>query len=563
MFKMSSSSIYSQLNDRDSIRLLEVRRVSQGERPFCGRLITTRLCDGPEYVALSYVWGKLSTDNPVLLLDDQPLQIGQSLWQALKELTARVSSIRICIDQVCIDQGNKTEKEQQVRLMSRIYKDARRVIGWLRSHDDDSDLAFKLLLMLGVSLIAHGSEANLDQRRAANAFMATGHINTMHNLFDPSKRPVQAAALLVQRPWFRRLWIVQEVALASTLEFCCGDSSMPGDVFFGAIRMLCSVVSDPPMPWLLKPYRNAFKLGQLRAQVSAGQKHSFPDLAQTLSGWSCEKGHDRLNALYGLVFQDSQAWFTPSYSMSIPEFYTTFATNHIRTSRGLEILHFAGCGDSDTHDLFQAEDQVVLQANPPADDIASWVPDWRVQSRPLTLLTNFENISIGFSATQSVAEFELDSRILLVRAQEVDKIRVCGIPYYESLVRRLRISEHEIFNHWFNLAKTVLSDADVESMFASTMVMDGQVAVMEREGMGVNSIDVPSLFGQWAARNLDEIKSLHRADGKDGVDDFNPLRIYCRGDMPQSDLLHYRSWAIRSRLLSRFTWSFDLPHPRA
>lgn len=110
------------------------------------------------------------------------------------------------------------------------------------------------------------------------------------------------------------------------------------------------------------------------------------------------------------------------------------------------------------------------------------------------------------SATQSVPEFELDSRILLMRAQEVDKIKVYGLPYYESLIRRLQMTEHEIFNYWFNLAKTVLSDADVELMFASTLVMDGKVVVMEREEMGVNSTDMPSFFGQWAARNLDKVK---------------------------------------------------------
>jgi len=120
--------------------------------------------------------------------------------------------------------------------------------------------------------------------------------------------------------------------------------------------MLSSVVSDPPMPWLLKPYRNALKLGLLRAQVSAEYSHSFPHLAQTLSGWNCEKSRDRLIALFGLVFRDKQAWFTPSYSMPTPTLYTTFAERQIHMKRGLEILHFAGCGDSSAHKLYQDGD---------------------------------------------------------------------------------------------------------------------------------------------------------------------------------------------------------------
>lgn len=133
------------------------------------------------------------------------------------------------------------------------------------------------------------------------------------------------------------------------------------------------------------------------------------------------------------------------------------------------------------------EDQIILQATPPADDFPSWVPDWRVQSRPLTLLLNPENASIGFTATVSAPEFRLDHHRFHVRAREVDRIKICGLPYFESLGRRLKTKEHEAFDGWFNIAKSCLKDACVESMFASTLVMDGKVAVTERQDIGVNS----------------------------------------------------------------------------
>lgn len=288
---------------------------------------------------------------------------------------------------------------------------------------------------------------------------------------------------------------MQEVTLASAVEFLCGSSSIPGNVFFKAIRILSSTVTDPPMPWLLKPYRHALKLGQLRAQVFARKNHSFPHLAQVLSEWHCSKVHDRLIALFALVFRDTQAWFTPSYSISGPDFYAEFAKRHIHMTGGLTILHYAGCGDSDAHRLLQADDRFVLQVNPPADDIASWIPDWRVRSRPLALSPNLENGSIAFTATDSVPEFKLDHHIFYVRAREMDKIKVCGCPYYESLVSSLKMTEIETFNHWFNLANSFLRNAEVESMFASTLVMDVKVAVTERQDIGANSADVPSLFG--------------------------------------------------------------------
>jgi hypothetical protein len=481
--------------------------------------MVTSLDQRPDYIALSYVWGKESSNDPILHVDGYPLQIRASLWQALQELTTHVNTIRLWVDQICIDQKNETEKQQQVELMSRIYKHAQRVIGWLGDHDNDSQLALDLLFVVGNSPPAHEVQAESEWRRAVDALMKAGHLQRLGDLFDPSKRTVQAAACLVQRPWFYRLWIVQEVALASTLELRCGNSSIPGDIFFNAVRILRSVVSDPPMPWLQKPYRNAHKLGQLRAQVQLGQDHSFPHLAHTLSGWLCEKTQDRLNALFGLMFRDKQAWFMPSYSMSAIELYFAFAQAHIRLKGTLDILHFAGCADNSAHAIFQVEDRVVLQLHPPPDDVPSWVPDWRVQSRPLVLTNSLEDASVGFSATSSDPDFEFHDNILRVCAREMDIIKVCGWPYVESLGRHLKMTEHETFNHWFNLAKTVLNDVNVEPMFASTLVMDGKVAVAERQDTGANSPRVPSLFEHWAAKNLDDFGRTSQKDWKDTVDD--------------------------------------------
>jgi hypothetical protein len=291
---------------------------------------------------------------------------------------------------------------------------------------------------LGRIPAAHKVHSDSEWRRAADAITKDGNVYKVESLFNPTLRPGQAVACLVLRPWFSRLWIVQEVALASTLELRCGNSSISGVVLFNAIRILCSAVSDPPMPWLHKPYRNACKLGQLRAQVRAGQNHSFAHLAHTLSGWLCGVDHDRLIALFGLVFRNNQAWFTLSYSISAPELYLQFAQAHIRLKGSLDILHYAGYGDNDIHDLFINEYQVTLQLNPPPDDIPSWVPNWRVKSRPLTLATSSENEFLGFSATESDSEFDINHHVLRVCAREMDKIEVCGWPYYESLGRRLK-----------------------------------------------------------------------------------------------------------------------------
>lgn len=65
------------------------------------------------------------------------------------------------------------------------------------------------------------------------------------------------------------------------------------------------------------------------------------------------------------------------------------------------------------------------------------------------------NISVEFSATLSDPDYSIDdlSELLRVRARNVDRIKACGPPYYASLCKRLSISEHIIFNVWFEMCQ--------------------------------------------------------------------------------------------------------------
>ena len=69
------------------------------------------------------------------------------------------------------------------------------------------------------------------------------------------------------------------------------------------------------------------------------------------------------------------------------------------------------------------------------------------------------------------------------------------------------------------MAKKTLKDADVESIFASTLVMDGKVSVMERADLAVQSADVMRLFGHWATRNLHAIRSQSDEDWGCGLEE--------------------------------------------
>ena len=90
------------------------------------------------YDALSYTWGD-PVFNHWLHIDTRTetsvgrsvVPITQNLDQVLRYLRSPKETRRLWIDAVCINQQDRGEKNTQVPLMSRIYREASRVLVWL------------------------------------------------------------------------------------------------------------------------------------------------------------------------------------------------------------------------------------------------------------------------------------------------------------------------------------------------------------------------------------------------------------------------------------------------
>ncbi|KAI4086712.1 MAG: hypothetical protein L6R37_008392, partial [Teloschistes peruensis] len=100
------------------------------------------------------------------------------------------------IDALCINQQDVKEREHQADLMKRIYRQAQQVTVWLGEQSDNSDLVFDLLHML--------AEQDDPANWLFNHFMSC-------QLQDQ----LLAIAKLYMRPYWKRLWIVQEIAMAA------------------------------------------------------------------------------------------------------------------------------------------------------------------------------------------------------------------------------------------------------------------------------------------------------------------------------------------------------------
>jgi hypothetical protein len=130
--------------------------------------------------ALSYVWGKLN-DLQSISIDGYDLRVGKQLHEALLRLRHRSSERLVWIDAICINQRDEDEKEQQIQLMARIYNQAKSVVVWLGEEAENSD-------------------------RALEAIVLAGNGRTISFADEATVR--KAVIGLLQRSWFRRIWVL-------------------------------------------------------------------------------------------------------------------------------------------------------------------------------------------------------------------------------------------------------------------------------------------------------------------------------------------------------------------
>ncbi|OIW25760.1 hypothetical protein CONLIGDRAFT_561044, partial [Coniochaeta ligniaria NRRL 30616] len=134
------------------------------------------------------------------------------------------------IDAICIDQGNKDEKAQQIPLMGEIYSLAARVLGWLGPNDTDLwalDWWHRAVYGRLQKFLEHDRKEGLRQLRAAS-FLDPSFWKDKFDLELAGSATWPACwvaywAFYRTRKWFHRAWIVQEVVLASKLHLQCAD----------------------------------------------------------------------------------------------------------------------------------------------------------------------------------------------------------------------------------------------------------------------------------------------------------------------------------------------------
>lgn len=203
------------------IRLLEILddNYSKAIQVAC-RLTTWPANSVPPYHAISYTWGEAES-NTAILINDKPFSVRTNCEFVLKQARRHGQSRYYWVDAVCINQKNLEEKSKQVLMMGSIYKEARHVLACVGDHADDSLFFCQTLRRF----LPVGEKKKWLFRREGKLSLRfrLGHRSST------TRRLLLAAARFAMRPYFTRLWILQELHNAREVSFLCGMEALPKD----------------------------------------------------------------------------------------------------------------------------------------------------------------------------------------------------------------------------------------------------------------------------------------------------------------------------------------------
>lgn len=362
-------------NDSNLIRLLLLQPSSCYESDIHGKLEIfklTELCEQVKdfqtdefFEVLSYTWGTEQSSNK-LTIDGIAMPMKTNLETFLRRRREADRAVRIWIDALCINQDDTEEKNQLVPRMSIIYMLSNKLRIWLGPADADSDLAMENL-----------------------------HELSCGSPYDPvpllSRDIIEAFQHLFSRPWWSRVWIIQEVAMGGAaaklrlVTVMCGEKEIKwADLVVAAARLWSHHTERRQYFPNIRAILNLDRLRNDSAEplMSYARSLTEPEVKDPLvPAWAISlvseyrhfqatDARDKVYALANMFSIYPQRSITPDYTAAPTSVYTDFASWALQHGNGLELLRHCGTR---------------------ALNVPSWVPDWSVSQNCLPLPSKNRN----------------------------------------------------------------------------------------------------------------------------------------------------------------------------
>lgn len=387
--------------DPEQTIVTETKEISLSECP-----------QGQEFVAISYCWGN-SNDSVKIICNGCVMTITKSLHDALLRFRSEGKRV-FWADAICINQADDEEKSHQVHLMRRIYEKAHTVAVWPGEQASYSDYVLNLSEAFGAAL----QRTSMDNSRSfKDPDMQKALFKDLPQLNDVGWSSV---GQFLQRPWFGRMWVIQEIAVAPNAMLHCGSSSTPWSTFAELLQFMLAV-------GLLEshPDNHVEKVVALMKTRENFQKKAQDDfLVMMLRHRPCQAtvAKDKIFALYGI----SNFPLRPDYTRTDEDVFTDAAIKMMKLYSNLDIL-------SVPHAIKHTKKKTL----------PSWVPDWTdtpfvAASIPRAKIVEGAPEEPDFQATGDIKNYEFfgevseDCKVLTVQGFIMDEIVQAAKPV-ESL----------------------------------------------------------------------------------------------------------------------------------
>lgn len=441
--------------DDGCIRLIEI--LPERKTAIRCRIIHVSLDKLPPYVAISYAWGDAG-DTRKIEVEDCLVPVSVSLHGALQALRQRGESVLVWVDALSIDQQNSEERTQQIQLMTSIYSKADHVAIWLGPEEDNSAIAVGFL----------GDIAKLANYpdRVSRILSSRDTINEL-----------LAVVSLYERPYWRRLWVVQEVQNAKKLYIYCGNTfasfnvyQIASDLFSRhrndivdltniAHKRQAAVAPDQLSHDQVLIYQGPASLPDIDTFKKDREAALLEVLCATRRKLSSDP-RDKLYGILGVLRPEIRNEFRADYNLSVKEVYSDIVDYLITSTERLDVICEA----------------IHFPPHTGSAILPSFVPDWSHIPQTTSLGRKYSFKASG--STRARRRF-LDERLnkLEISAVYLSTVKVKGI----AVGTLCNIGDYIMaFLHWRALLlDNIASEGDdvrriVQEDFAATLSV-GQI----------------------------------------------------------------------------------------
>ena len=354
---------YEPLRRPDCIRLLHIDPGNGSDEIHCS-LMEADPSTTPHYEALSYTWGSPDVFKTIVC-DGRRTSVSANLFDALHCLRQLEKAVVFWIDQLCINQKDAEERSSQVMLMGSIYSKASRVVVWLGVEDADSKA--------GIALARNVLNKVGDRH---HFHLMPEHMKSL-SLPPYKDRQWRALGRFLQRPWFSRVWIIQEVVMSTNTIFVCGKETFTPAEMSKLVDRLMNLPTYPSFTgrsgtgsngvWCVGIIDHLCKM-----QGSATRTSSI----ELLGIGMASKATDPRDKIYALLSL-GQSGIQADYSKSVEEVYTDFAISYISQILPDTLTRQSPKFLTDiVYSRFVAKLLVWLHSTDSVLNLPSWVPDW-------------------------------------------------------------------------------------------------------------------------------------------------------------------------------------------